>query len=152
MDEQAKPKNFFQKWLFPILVLVLMAGFLIVRGSSGSGGPGIVWGENYATGMGQAKDQNKAVLLAFTTTWCTYCNQMKKTTYKDDKVKALVEDRFVPIYLDAEKETALAEKYGVYGLPAFYVLKPDGTTVESFSGYYDAGAFAGVLEKALGDV
>lgn len=112
---------------------------------------GIEWSTNYQTGLQQAKQENKAVLMVFSASWCPPCKEMKKTTYKNSDVKQLVESKFVPIYLDSDKETALAEKFNVQGIPAYYVLKSDGSQVKSFIGYHDAEEFSAVLNDSLGN-
>ena len=137
-------------------VLIVLVGMFLALSAALSGGcersgdsDGINWESNYQVGLQQAKQNNKAVLMVFSTTWCPPCNQMKKTTYKDSAVKAFVESKFVPIYLDSDKEIALSEKYGLQFLPTYYVLKSDGSEVGQFSGYYRAEAFVGELKKTL---
>lgn len=150
MDEQAaaKGKDSFSKWIMLMVAVVIVGAFIYVR--SGHSGAGIVWGENYAAGLTEAKDQNKAVLLAFSTSWCPSCVEMKKTTYQDANVKAFVEEHFTPIHLDAEQESALADKYGLQYLPTYYVLKSDGQVMRQFTGYYAPEEFIGELQQSLG--
>jgi thiol:disulfide interchange protein len=135
-------------------LIVLAAAVLLIgcEGSDESSAGGIIWESNYQAGMQQAKQENKAVLLFFTATWCPPCNQMKKTTFKDATVKAFIESKFVPIYLDDDKEKALSSQYDVQFLPTYCVLKPDGSVAGRFSGYYQADGFVGELKKRLAEI
>jgi len=157
------PKYFtrFSQYVPIIFAALFLVSLPMVMGgcerdsSSDSGGQGhdpdgINWESDYQAGLQQARQNNKAVLMVFSTTWCLPCNQMKKTTYKDTEVKALVESRFIPIYLDADKETALSDKYRLEYLPTYYVLKSDGSEVGHFSGYLEAEDFLGELKESLG--
>lgn len=155
--------KYLSRWLryAPIIFVAMfsvslsMFGSGCERESSGHGhdhdGDGIAWSTNYQTGLQQAKQENKAVLVVFSASWCPPCSEMKKTTYKDSDVKQLVESKFVPIYLDSDKEPALAEKFNLQGIPAYYVLKSDGSQVKSFVGYRDAADFSAVLKDSLGN-
>ena len=98
------------------------------------------WAEDYETGLAQAKEEKKIVMLMFTLTECHVCKVMKKSVYTDPKVMAYVKKYFVPIELNLDIDDK--EGFAVFGTPTFYFLdsnakqigdvKVGGSTVDGF--------------------
>ncbi|MEN8146170.1 MAG: thioredoxin family protein [Campylobacterota bacterium] len=85
------------------------------------------WAEDYETGLAQAKQENKKVILMFTLSACQVCIQMKKDVYTKKKVMDYVEKYFVPIELNLDFDEK--EGYAVYGTPTFYFLDSNGRQI-----------------------
>ena len=108
----------------------------------------IAWITDYQQGIDQARLQNKPALIVFTTTWCPPCLMMKEKVYPDPKVVRAVED-FIPIMIDPDYEKELAQKFNVTGIPAFFILGPDGKQIASFVGYHEPDEFIAQLKSRL---
>lgn len=108
----------------------------------------IAWCNNYTDAIANAKTQNKPVLLAFTTTWCGSCREMKKKVYPDPEVVQAISS-FIAVAIDPEKKVELARKYRVDGYPMYIILTPEGERVSTIIGYRKAPDFAGLLRSAL---
>jgi len=139
-------------WLaVPVLALILI---LLFRGSGKTENPvsglaeGINWNSNYQSAMELAQKEKKPVLLVFSATWCPPCQNMKKTTYHDPAVVKVAQG-FIPIMVDTDENVDLAQQYGVSGIPCYFLLRPDGTQIDSFVGYHKASDFAAKLKIAL---
>jgi thiol:disulfide interchange protein len=84
------------------------------------------WHASLATGLAQAEQERKPVLLDLWATWCKNCLTMDKTTLKAAGVtKAL--DGYVKIKVQAEDPDApatkaLMQRLGAVGLPAYAIL------------------------------
>lgn len=94
-------------------------GHVVIDGSTNEG---------LADALAQARAEGKSVFIDFWASWCKNCKVMDKTTFKDEVVKARLED-YVFIKYIAEKsedpETkAVSEHFDVQGLPTFVVLAP----------------------------
>lgn len=107
--------------------------------------PAIVWLDDYAVGMGQARDDDKPVLLAFHASWCSPCNKMKRTTYHDPAAIKAVEN-MICIMVDYDSQKALVQKYRVNGIPSYFVLSSQGEITKQFSGYRSGADFVKQLE------
>lgn len=107
----------------------------------------ISWRSDYTEAMADAKLQNKPVLLAFTTSWCPPCKEMKKRVYPDPEVVRTVSG-FVAVLIDPEKATDLAREYRVEGYPIYIVLTPEGERVSTILGYKKATDFVRLLRSA----
>ena len=123
-----------------ILFIILLVGLVFIFRSSG-GGPGIIWIEGLDEGILRAQQENKPILLAFHASWCPPCRDMKRSTYKSPEVISLVEEYYVPILMDVDRDKQIAAKYNVSPIPVYFLCSPDGTPNSSFVGYFDAEEF-----------
>jgi thioredoxin-related protein len=102
--------------------------------------------KGYTPGMAMAGKENKSVFLYFHAEWCTYCKKLKQTTFQDQQIKAYLEDNFISIQVDTDKEEALAREWKVKGLPTLWFLEFDGTRISSIPGYLDATQLLQILK------
>lgn len=56
------------------------------------------------------KDQGKKYFIYVYTDWCSWCKRMKNTTFQDEKVINLLNEKFVPIMFDAESRETIEFK------------------------------------------
>ena len=74
----------------------------------------------------EARAAQVPVLLALGPRWCPATAAMTRGAYADPRVADLLDDRFVPIRVDAEARPDIAERYGLGGWPTTAFLTPDG--------------------------
>lgn len=96
---------------------------------------------DFEKALAEAKKKDKPVFIDFFTTWCGPCKMLDQTTWKNKKVIAWLSEKTIPLKLDAEKETELAEKYKITGYPTLLFLKADGTEMDRIMGYQTAEDF-----------
>ncbi len=106
---------------------------------------GIGW-KDFTPGMAQARKENKFVFLYFHAPWCTYCNKLKMTTFKDRKVLAYLKENFISIQVNTDENKILANDWQVKGLPSMWFLEPDGGKINRMPGYMDAGKLLSILK------
>ena len=92
------------------------------------------WGEEaFAT----AKRLGRPILLDIGATWCHWCHVMEETTYSDEEVRKLVEEYFIPIKVDRDRNPEVDRRYqylvgsvtGEGGWPLTALLTPDGDLI-----------------------
>ena len=71
---------------------------------------------------------------------------MDRTTYREPRVVALVEDAFVPVRVDADRRPDISERYQIGGLPTTAFLTVDGEVIAG-GNYIAPERMAGVLEQ-----
>jgi len=81
------------------------------------------WGEEP---FQRAQRENKPVLLGISAVWCHWCHVMDETTYSDDAVIQLINDRFVPVRVDNDVRPDINARYNMGGWPTTAFLTPDG--------------------------
>lgn len=142
------------------IVAIIGVGLLAVYGFKGTttGAAGaweksIIWTDPGTTKAVLAADQ-KPVFVFIQTDWCTFCRKMEAETFADPQVQKELNERFVNITFNPEKEgiarftgeeltyAALAEKLGVSGYPASFFYMPDGTLLGGQAGYIEPALFA----------
>ncbi len=106
---------------------------------------GTIGWKNYTPGMAMAGKESKSIFLYFHAEWCTYCTKLKQTTFKNKKILEYLENNFISIQVDSDKEKALAQEWRVKGLPTLWFLEADGTRISSIPGYLDATQLLQVL-------
>jgi hypothetical protein len=85
----------------------------------------IDWVEDYEQGIGLAAQLNKPVLLAFFKKNTRFCTDIQQNTYNNSAVKKYVEENFVPILIDVDKQPEIARRYNVSYYPTHYVRRAD---------------------------
>jgi thioredoxin-related protein len=104
-------------------------------------------------GVREAHASGKYLLIDVYTTWCGWCKKMDHDVYGNARVQELLAAWFVPIKLDAESETVVANGTGHYterecaklldvkGYPTIIVFDSNFQMVTRFSGYRDPEKF-----------
>ncbi len=81
----------------------------------------------FAQTLIDARTEGKPVFIDFWASWCKNCTAMDKTTFKDEVVKARLEEfTFIKYVAEntANPETkAVMDHFGVQGMPTFIVLR-----------------------------
>lgn len=115
----------------------------------------IPWTE-FGAGLAQAQAEGKPLLVTFFTDWCGYCKKMDRNTWRAATVVARLQD-VVPVRVNAEESGSpsgmsgedLADRYGVRGLPAQFLLDGQGRVLARADGYLSPTQFVGWLDDAL---
>jgi thiol:disulfide interchange protein DsbD len=98
--------------------------------------------------LAQAQKERKPIVLDFFAEWCAPCQRMEKTTFIDDRVKALL-GRCVFLRIDTDKQPEISRRMNVEGLPDIRFVTPDGKVVKQLRNYQDAEAFVEDLGRFL---
>nr|WP_245946731.1 protein-disulfide reductase DsbD [Alysiella crassa] len=89
-------------------------------------------------------DPNTPILLDFYADWCVSCKEMEAKTFNRPEVQAAVPmARMFQIDVTANtaEHQALLKEYGLFGPPALFVLKSDGSRSDGLLGYLAADEF-----------
>ena len=108
--------------------------------------PTIEWLSWSMDAFARARAEGKPILLSLSASWCHWCHEMDRTTYRDPRVVALVEDAFVPVRVDADRRPDISERYLIGGLPTTAFLTVDGDVIAG-GNYIARERMAGVLEQ-----
>ena len=134
-----KYKNF--SFILLIILYLTVWSFNAVY-ASGS----LKW-HSYEEGKVLARIEKKKMFLHFYADWCGFCLKMNKETFKNATVVSDLNKNFIAIRVDFDKETAIAQKYGVMGLPANWFLTETGQPIVSIPGYIAPEAMLGLLRE-----
>jgi thioredoxin:protein disulfide reductase len=102
----------------------------------------------------QAFRDGKPVMVDFAADWCIPCKEMEKTTFKDAKVRKLLEN-FAVFRADLTRGNDdavrnLSEEFGIRGVPTMvFLIKGEELKDLRQVGYVSTDEFIPLLEKAL---
>ena len=148
-----------QRW-FRLLVcvsLILNSQFLIFNSASAQ----VKWHtiEEAAT----AKIGERLYFVDFYTSWCGFCKEMDRKTFRDPTVAKLLNRYYYPVKFNAESNVTFQWKgqtyrpgkggirpqhdfaRGLQGYPTFVLFKADGSVVQVIPGFYKAEDFIVIL-------
>lgn len=88
------------------------------------------WHKDEAKVFAMAKSENKPILVDGWADWCVACKEMDNTTFRNPAVIKELESKWILLKLDLteinDASYALAEKYGMPGLPTLVLIASDG--------------------------
>lgn len=120
----------------------------------------------------QKKNPQKKLLVDFYTDWCGYCKVMEKKTLSQDDVSKFVNENFIPVKFNAEKQQTFTYRdeqfellhasngkqlnmfaykalMGNLGYPSFVVVDEKGKFVDAAQGYFTPEQFMPFLKRNL---
>ncbi len=118
----------------------------------------LVWTDNYAAALKQAKAENKKVLLNFTgSDWCVNCFRLDDEVFSKPEFADYARGRLVLVTVDfplkkklpdavTAQNDALQVKYQVENSPTLILLDPDEHELAWIEGYHGEGA-AGIVDE-----
>jgi thioredoxin-related protein len=112
----------------------------------------IKW-SSYAEGVQKAKAEHKPMLVFFYRDTCPYCQKLKSGAFTDTSLADYLNSNFVPIHVNTESrrpvvldtlkltESQLAnESWQIRGVPAMWLLEPDGCRIKKLVGLQACGS------------
>ncbi len=112
----------------------------------------IVW-RDWDSGLRQAGESNRPVLVDVYTDWCGWCKRMDADVYSKPAVRDYLSQHFVLVRLNAESAASaryqgetttmqnLASRFRVTGYPTTIFLKSGGDHIANVPGYVPADRF-----------
>jgi uncharacterized protein YyaL (SSP411 family) len=90
----------------------------------------IHWRAFGAEAFATARATHRPLLLSLSAIWCHWCHVMDETTFSDARVITLLNERFVPLRVDADQHPDVERRYLLGGWPTVAVLTPTGEIVD----------------------
>jgi thioredoxin-related protein len=113
-------------------------------------GQEIQW-HTYNDGMARGKFENKRVFVHFWAEWCAACKTMEKNTFSDPDVIAALNEDFIAVKVNADREVATASMYRVRALPDNWFIAADGEIIGNRPGYIPPDQLKNILKIILSE-
>jgi thioredoxin-like negative regulator of GroEL len=110
------------------------------------------WRRDYNAARKEAVDKSLPLVLDFGTQNCFWCRKLDENTFSDPTVAHVMNERFIPLKIDAEREATLAQALHISAYPTVVLAAPDGKILGTMEGFQDAVRFHENLQRALAAV
>lgn len=90
----------------------------------------IQWREWTEEAFHEARMQDKLILLSIGAVWCHWCHVMDEEAYSDETNIDLINERFIPIKVDNDRQPDINRRYNMGGWPTTAILTPDGELLQ----------------------
>jgi uncharacterized protein YyaL (SSP411 family) len=97
-----------------------------------------------------AKKSKKLVLLFGKAEWCHWCQLMRSSSYTSSTIIDIVNKYYVPVFVDIDRDSRIADSYGISAVPTTIILNGDRKVIDSTTGYLTTDALARMLRNNAG--
>ncbi|NOY44862.1 MAG: thioredoxin domain-containing protein, partial [Deltaproteobacteria bacterium] len=126
--------------------------FLVSTGAAGAyshqHGP-VRWQEYSEAAFARARAENKPVFMVVSAVWCFNCKIYEETSLADPRVARLLNEGYVPVFVDYDRRPDIARRYPATGIPVTVVFAPDGAALVSVPGVIEADRLVANLRRTL---
>lgn len=103
--------------------------------------------EPVRSALDRARREGKLVLVDFHAPWCGPCRRMIEETFADERVKRVLDERFVLIKVDTDALPEVARRFAVASIPDVRILAADGKELIRVDGFRSAADFLPILTR-----
>ncbi|MEX0977337.1 MAG: thioredoxin family protein, partial [Pirellulales bacterium] len=109
----------------------------------------IAWSTDVRAAWQTAQSANRPLLVFVTSSHCSYCRKMQSDTLSSPAVARQVQDSYVPVMVNADDSAGIAAQLKVSGVPATFLVLPDGRIADRVDGYVSAAKLQTKLDSVV---
>jgi YHS domain-containing protein/thiol-disulfide isomerase/thioredoxin len=106
----------------------------------------------WRTDLDQAKklaaEEGKLILLHFSATWCAPCKEIERFVFVNPMAVRAIGNHVVPVKVDVDMQTHIAEEYGVSEVPYDVIVTAAGHVVTERSSPRSSDGYVQMIEQA----
>jgi thioredoxin-related protein len=108
----------------------------------------INWRANWEEARQEAKNSNLPLALEFFMEGCPASGRLVREAHQDPGVVKALNNRFVPLRLEARDHMDLVQQYQVTATPTILLFSSDGEEKHRFEGFQTAESYLQELHKS----
>lgn len=128
--------------LFPAIMLLVF-----VANAHGDTATAIQWRIDYNAVRKEATEKGRPILIDFGAENCLWCKKLDLTTFRDPTVVKLLNEGFVALRVDADRETTLVQTLRITQYPTMVLASPEGKIIGVLEGYQDSATLSEQLQR-----
>src|SRR5262245_54838252 len=113
-----------------LTALVLVSSAFVIQPASSALGQEVEWRSDYNTARREAASKNRPLVIDFGTENCFWCKKLDAITFKDPTVISLMNEKFIPLKVDAEREAPLTSALHIESYPTLVFATAEGKILE----------------------
>ena len=129
-----------------------LAAAMLVGLAGSTGAQEVRWRHDYNGARKEAAEKGLPLVLDFGTQNCFWCRKLDENTFSDPTVIQVMNEKYVPLKIDAERDATLAHALRITAYPTVLLAGPDGKILGTIEGFQDATHFHENLQRALAAV
>ena len=94
-----------------------------------------------------SQNENKTLAIIFDQDSCVYCEMLKDEVLSNPDVQKQLNENFVVVLADINKNPEIAAKYDVYGTPTIQFVDSNGQETNKIEGFVDSNEFLQTLKE-----
>lgn len=110
---------------------------------------GVRWRGDYAKALKEAAETDRPLLLNLGTDNCFWCKQLDARTFKDAELVKLLNERFIPLKIDGERNGYLVKELKIQSYPTLVFAAADGTILGFREGFVEADKLQPLAVRVL---
>ncbi len=110
----------------------------------------IQW-QSYPDGMARGKFEKKKIFLHFFADWCAACKTMEEKTFKDPQVIALLNENFIAIRINVDRDRATSNLFRVRALPDTFFMRANSEIIGHRPGYIPPPLLKVILQSIMSE-
>ena len=124
----------------------------LASGAPPASAQAVQWRPDYGAARREAATHKQPLVLVFSAEYCTWCQQMERTTLRDPEVVGVLNRRFVPVKVAADdaRNGSLVSGLGLQGLPAVVLVAAGRPGPDDPGGLSRRGRLPGAAEPRPG--
>jgi thiol-disulfide isomerase/thioredoxin len=104
------------------------------------------WRHDVSAARREAQATGRPLFLDFGTQACMYCQKLDAITFRVPAVARMLNDYFIPVHIDADRERELTSALGIHAYPTLVLTDSQGKIINKQEGFCEAGAMMAFLE------
>ncbi|TWU07053.1 Disulfide bond reductase DsbH precursor [Symmachiella macrocystis] len=134
---------------FCLALLVCFTATTAVTAAEKTAVKKVDWQPNLTAAHKLSLKTGKPILLVFGADWCFFCHKLERETLNEANMAKFINNNFIAVKLDLEKDEKVAKILKVKSLPATIVVNSDADMLANIVGYQKSGSYAKNLRNAL---
>jgi thioredoxin-like negative regulator of GroEL len=112
----------------------------------------VAWRTDYNKARQEAAEKGRPLVIDLGTENCYWCKQLDERTFRDAELARLLNDRTVPLKVDAQRTPGLAEALHIQSYPTLVFAGPDGRILGYREGFVEAPPLREQVTRAVAAV
>ena len=128
----------------------LALGFCFLASEIGfAADPVVKWRTDYNAARKEANEKGRPLFLDFGTEECFHCRRLDASTFKDPRIVQYLNENFVPLKIDANREPALTQALKIQAYPTMIIAGNDGKILGMIEGYMESNKLTEHLARVV---
>lgn len=140
---------YFYRNMLIFFIAIFTLSYSVIGDAARQNSQQINWHRYSEQAFKKAAYEKRLILLYGYVSWCHFCKRMQ-STFQDPSVVQLINSRYIPVKVNLEQESTIANQYDISTFPTIIILDGKHNVVDKFSGYMPANSLVAKLQAVSG--